>query len=119
MEKDRRKQRQHTNWNKRQRSIIGRVAKVRVLNTRLLKMMSHPKRKRKGPNRPVCTTAKVRRHINKEEQVTIKVMKRPIRTTYLLEMEESSTFCLEKRQQPSPAVKLARLGSNRRYKPGD
>ena len=119
IEKDKRKQRRHTNWNKRQRSKIGRVTKVRALNSRLTKMMSRPKRKRKGTSRPVCTTTKFRRQTNKEERVTSKVTKRPIRTTYLLEKEEPCMLCLEKRQQSSPAVMFARLRSNRRYKPGD
>ena len=99
IEQNKRKQQQHANWNKRQQSMIGRVTKVRTLNTRLVKMMSRPQRKRKGTNRSVCTTAKVRKQINKEEQVTIKAMKRPIRTTHLLEKEEPRMFCSEKRQQ--------------------
>ena len=67
IEKDKRKQRRHTNWNKQQQSKIGRVTKVRVLNSRLTKMMTRPKRKRKGTSRPVCTTTNCRRQINKEE----------------------------------------------------
>ena len=54
-----------------------------------------------------------------QEQVTTKVMKKPIGTTSMLEMEEFCVFCLKKRQQYSPAVMFARLRSNRRYKPGD
>ena len=47
-------------------------------------------------------------------------MKKPIGTTYILEMEEFfHVFFLEKRQQSSLAVMFARLMSNRRYKPGD
>ena len=98
---------------------MGRVTKVRVLNTRLVKMMSRPKRKRNVTNRPVCTTTKIRSQINKDGRVTIKVLKRPIRIACLLEKEESRMPWLEKRQQFSPAVRFARLRSNRRYKPGD
>ena len=94
-EKDKRKQRRHTNWNKRQQSKIGRVTKVRALNTQLVKMMSCPKRKRKRTYRPECTTTKIRRQINKDERITIKVMKRFIKTTYLLENEESHVLFLE------------------------
>ena len=66
IEKDNQKQRRHTNWNKRQRITIGRVTKVRVLNTRHVKMMPRSRRKRKGTNIPVCTTTKVRSQINNE-----------------------------------------------------
>ena len=119
IEKNKRKQRRHSNWKKRQEGNIGRVTKVRALNILLVKMMPHPKRKRKGTNRPICTAAKVRRQSNKEERVTIKVKKRPLRRIYLLKKEEPCMLCLEKRQQSSPAVMFARLRSNRRYKPGD
>lgn len=119
IEKDKRKQRRHSNWKKRHRSKIGRVTKVRALNILLVEMMPHPKRKRKGTNRPICTTTKVRRQSNKKERVTIKVKKRPLRRIYLLKKEELCMLCLEKRQQSSPAVMFARLRSNRRYKPGD
>ena len=52
IEENKRKQRRHTNWNKRQRSKIGRTLKVRALDNRLVKMMPRSKRKRKGTNRP-------------------------------------------------------------------
>ena len=89
-----------------------------TLNTRFLKMIPRPKRKRKGTNRLVCTAAKVRRQINKEERVTIKAMKRSIRTTHLLEKEEPRMLCLEKRQQYSPAVIFEQLRSNSIYDKG-
>ena len=60
-----------------------------------------------------------KRQINALEQVTNKVLNKSIRTTYILETEEFCMFCLEKRQQYSPAVMFARLRSNRRYKPSD
>ena len=40
IEKDKRKQRRHTNWNKRQHSKLGITTKVRMLNTQLVKMTS-------------------------------------------------------------------------------
>ena len=59
------------------------------------------------------------RQINEKEQVTTKVMKRPIRTTPMLEQEEPHMFCLENCQQSSPALMFARLRSNKHYKPED
>ena len=94
------------------------MAKVRMLNTRVVKMMSHPKRKSKRANRTVCITTKVRRQINKDKRVIIKAMKRPIRTTHLLEKEEPRMLCLEKRQQYSPAVIFEQLRSNSIYDKG-
>ena len=60
-----------------------------------------------------------RRRNNKKKQTPNKATKTPTRTTSILEVEELGIFCLEKRQQSSPAVRFARLRSNRRYKPGD
>ena len=68
-----------------------------------------------SPFSEICT--KPRRRINKEEQATIKAMKRPIRITYLLKKEEPRMLCLENRQQSSPAVIFAQLRTNRHYKP--
>ena len=62
------------------------------------------------------------RWINTQGQITNTVVtEKPIGTTCISEMEEFCfcMFCLEKRQQSSPAVMFARLRSNRRYKPSD
>ena len=60
-----------------------------------------------------------KRRTNKEEHVTTRIKKRPVRTMYVLEKEEPWKYCLEKCQKSSLAVIFARLRSNRRYKPGD
>ena len=39
-----------------------------------------------------------------QEQVITKVRKKPIETTYMLEIVEGFMGCLEKRQQSSPVV---------------
>ena len=106
IEESKQAQRKIVNWKTRQQQKLGR--NIEVLN---VSEFLRKKFLKKSKNK--------KRRINKEEQITTKVMKRPIRTTYMLEKEEPGMLCLEKRQQSSPAVMFARLRSNRRYKPGD
>ena len=94
------------NWKRRQRKKLERNTKVVNVSEFLRKKFLNKSKNKK-------------RRINTQRQVTNKVMKKPIVTTYQFEMEEPCIFCLEKRQQSSPAVMFARLRSNRRYKPGD
>ena len=106
IEESKRAQRIFFNWKRRQQQKLERNTKV--LNVSKLLQKKFPK---KSKNK--------KRRINTQEQVTTKVTKKPIGITYMLEKEELCIFCLEKRQQSSPAVMFARLRSNRRYKPGD
>ena len=64
-------------------------------------------------------TKKKKRRIKKQKRDTTKVISRPTETIYTVEKDEPCRWCLEKRQQSSPAVMFARLRSNRRYKSGD
>ncbi len=106
IEESKRAQRKIFNWKRRHQQKLRRNTKVLNVSEFLWK-----KFRKRSKNK--------KRRTNKEKQVTTKVMKRLIRTTYMLEKEEPPMFCLEKRQQSSPAVMFARLRSNRRYKPGD
>ena len=60
-----------------------------------------------------------RRQTNTKKQTSNKAMKTPAGTASIFEVKEPGTFCIKKGQQPSSAVRFARLRSNRRYKPGD
>ena len=106
IEVSKRAQRKIFNWKRRQQQKLGR-------NTKVLKVREFLRNKlpKKSKNK--------KRRIKKQKQFTTKVIKRPTETIYILEKEEPCIFCLEKRQQSSPAVMFARLRSNRRYKPGD
>ena len=106
IEERKRAQRIFFNWKRRKQQKLER--NTTVLNVGKLPQKTFPK---KSKNK--------KRRINAQEQVTTKVTKKPIGITYTLEKEELCIFCLEKRQQSSPAVMFARLRSNRRYKPGD
>ena len=58
------------------------------------------------------------KQINKQERITDKPRKKTINTTHMRETEKCDMGCLERRQQPSPAVMIARFRSNKRYKQG-
>jgi len=106
IEERKRAQRIFFNWKRRKQQKLER--NTTVLNVSKLLQKNFLK---KSKNK--------KRRINTQEQVTAKVTKKPIGITYMLEKEGLCIFCLEKRQQSSPAVMFARLRSNRRYKPGD
>ena len=94
------------NWKRRQQQKLKKTTEVLDASEFVRKMFLKKHRFKK-------------RQINALEQVTNKVMNKPIRTTYILETEEFCIFCLEKRQQSSSVVMSARLRSNRRCKPAD
>ena len=106
IEERKRAQRIFFNWKRRKQQKLER--NTTVLNVSKLLQKNFLK---KSKNK--------KRRINTQEQVTAKVTKKPIGITYMLEKEELCIFCLERRQQSSPAAIFARLRSNKRYKPGD
>ena len=99
-------QRKAAGWEKRQRQTLGRSAKVwNVSDVPRKKFLGKSKNNKERSNDKV--------------HATTKSTKRPTRTTCMLEQEDPCVFRSEKRQQSSPAVTFARLGSNQRYEPGD
>ena len=106
IEESKRAQGKIFNWKRRQQQKLERNTEVVNVSEFLRKKFLNKSKDKK-------------RRINTQRQVTNKVMKKPIVTTYKFEREEPCIFCLEKRQQSSPAVMFARLRSNKRYKPGD
>ena len=106
IEANQRAQRKIFNWKRRQQQKLGRNTEVVEERASMRKKLPHKSKRKK-------------RQIKIQKHVTTKVIKRPSETTYISEKEEPRIFCLEKRQQSSPAVRFARLRSNRRYKPGD
>lgn len=50
LEEEKQKQRRHNEWKKQQRSKIGRLNKVRVMNIQLVKIMSRPECRRDETN---------------------------------------------------------------------
>ena len=92
-----------------------------AVSGRLMKRLSreHKKKRKRGVARAHQPTGITPQLSNNVEHVTIRAKRRPICTIYILEKEEPWKNCLTIRQQSSPAVRFARLRSNRRCKPGD
>ena len=106
IEEDKRAKRKFFNWKRKQQQKLER-------NTEVLDVSEFLRKK------DLKEPMKKKRRIITQKQITYKTIQKPIRITYIFEMEEVCMFCLEKRQQSSSAVMFARLRSNRRYKPGD
>ena len=102
-EVSKRAQRKIFNWKRRQQQKLAN-------NTKVLKVRECIRNKL-----PQKSKSK-KRQIKRQKRFTARVTKRPTETIYILEKEKPRIFCLEQRQQSSPAVMIARLRSNRRYK---
>ena len=105
MEAVKQAKRKSDNWKRRQQEKLER--NIKVLQAGEVLWEKVPKKSRKN-----------RRQTNTSKQPN-KVMMKYIRTSHRLETRKLCIFCIQKRQQSSPAVMFVRLRSNRRYKPGD
>ena len=106
MEAVKRAKRKSDDWKRRQQEKLKRNIKLLQVGEVLREKV--PKKLRKN-----------RRQTNTRKQTTNKEMMKYTKTSHQLLPRKLCTFCIQKRQQSSPAVMFARLKSNRRYKPGD